>query len=146
MWVFIIFVCKREVFKLLLQSAGVDSMFGVSAGGKTKTSIEVRSYINEYKVCWQIIPASLKTCDLFEILSYLQMKTRKKGYNVPSEQMSSGMASSSQFMRETAVTGVCTEPCGWFGTNIICFHNVIRYTVIGFVVLYIIINVIIKNL
>ena len=51
------------------------------------------------------------------------MKTRKKGYNVPSEQISAGMASSSQFMRDTAVTGVCTEPSGWFGAHIMCFRN-----------------------
>ena len=37
------------------------------------------------------------------------MKTRKKGYSAPPEQMSSVMASSSQFVRETSMTGVFSE-------------------------------------
>ena len=37
------------------------------------------------------------------------MKTRKKGYSAPPEQMSSVMASSSQFVRETSITGVFSE-------------------------------------
>ena len=42
LWVFLIFVCKREVFKLILKSAGVDSMFGVSSTGRSKTKIQVQ--------------------------------------------------------------------------------------------------------
>ena len=37
------------------------------------------------------------------------MKTRKKGYSAPPEQISSVMASSSQFVRETSMTGVFSE-------------------------------------
>ena len=40
---------------------------------------------------------------------YDQMKAKKRGYNAPPEQNSSVVASSSQFVRETSVTGVFTE-------------------------------------
>ena len=36
-------------------------------------------------------------------------KINKGGYNVPPDQMSSAMASTSQFGKETAVTGVFSE-------------------------------------
>ena len=41
LWVFIIFVCKKEIFQLIIKSAGVDSMHGVSGTGKSKSAIQV---------------------------------------------------------------------------------------------------------
>ena len=41
LWVFIIFVCKKEIFQLIMKSAGVDSMHGVSGTGKSKSAIQV---------------------------------------------------------------------------------------------------------
>ena len=50
------------------------------------------------------------------------MKTKKKGYNVPTEQMSSAMASSSRYIRETSVTGVFTE--AWRNNKLIFEYNI----------------------